>query len=226
VITETASGWQRLVCPVQRERYLIVLYDALGHKAEQLNCDDSFPHTIIDEIYKSKYLWWSNFAQVERFQDCSGKSTVYAYDDRSHLIAVTDALNQKTRLERKPDGEVVRIEHPDGTAESFTYNTLGQVLTSTDGKGQTTRLLRTARGLPSSRQDAKGQRIRYEYDKAIRLTALVNENNAAYEFAYDVSDRLIEEKRIDNLTRRFSYNLGGHLTRVDEVGYGDRAERP
>jgi YD repeat-containing protein len=121
---------------------------------------------------------------------------------------------------------VLRIDHPDGTAESFTYNTLGQVLTHTDGKGQTTRLLRTARGLHSSRQDAKGQRIRYEYDKAIRLTALVNENNAAYQFAYDASDRLIEEKRIDNLTRRFRYNLGGHLTRVDETGYGDRAERP
>jgi YD repeat-containing protein len=96
----------------------------------------------------------------------------------------------------------------------------------TDGKGQTTRLLRTARGLPSSRQDAKGQRIRYEYDPAIRLTALVNENNAAYQFAYDASDRLIEEKRIDNLTRRFSYNLGGHLTQVDETGYGERGERP
>ncbi|WP_442962299.1 MULTISPECIES: RHS repeat domain-containing protein [unclassified Pseudomonas] len=100
------------------------------------------------------------------------------------------------------------------------------MLTHTDGKGQTTRLLRTARGLPSSRQDAKGQRIRYEYDRAIRLTALVNENNAAYQFAYDASDRLVEEKRIDNLTRRFSYNLGGHLTRVNEIGYGERAERP
>ncbi|KPG94936.1 hypothetical protein AEQ67_22615 [Pseudomonas sp. RIT-PI-q] len=121
---------------------------------------------------------------------------------------------------------MLRIQHPDGSAESFTYNALGQVLTHTDGKGQTTRLLRTARGLPSSRQDAKGQRIRYEYDQAIRLTALVNENNAAYQFAYDASDRLIEEKRIDNLTRRFSYNLGGHLTRVDEIGYGERAERP
>jgi len=79
-------------------------------------------------------------------------------------------LNQTTTLERKPDGEVLRIHHPDGTAESFTYNALGQVLTHTDGKGQTTRLQRTSRGLPSSRQDAKGQWIRYEYDKAIRLT--------------------------------------------------------
>jgi YD repeat-containing protein len=116
------------------------------------------------------------------------------------LIAVTDALNQATRLERKPDGEVVRIEHPDGTTGSFTYNALGQVLTHTDGEGQITRLLRTARGLPASRQDAKGQRISYEYDKALRLTALVNENNAAYRFAYDVLDRLIEEKRIDYLS--------------------------
>ncbi|KHL71236.1 hypothetical protein PpSQ1_27300, partial [Pseudomonas putida] len=68
-----------------------------------------------------------------------------------------------------------------------------------DGKGQTTRLQRTSRGLPSSRQDAKGEWIRYEYDKALRLTALVNENSSAYRFAYDASDRLIEEVRVDNL---------------------------
>uniref|UniRef100_UPI0021D9D696 DUF6531 domain-containing protein n=1 Tax=Pseudomonas sp. RIT-PI-S TaxID=3035295 RepID=UPI0021D9D696 len=205
---------------------LIAETDALGHTTEYLNGDDGLPHTIIDATGKSKYLWWNTLAQVERFQDCSGKSTCYRYDDRQHLIAVTDALHQTTTLARKPDGEVLRIEHPDGTAETFTYNPLGQVLTHTDGKGQTTRLLRTARGLPASRQDAKGQRIRYEYDKALRLTALVNENNAAYQFGYDASDRLIEEKRIDQLTRRFTYNLGGHLTRVDEIGYGERGERP
>ncbi len=56
--------------------------------------------------------------------------------------------------------------------------------------------------------------MRYEYDKAIRLTALVNENNATYSFAYDVSDRLSEEVRVDNLTR------------LDEIGYGENAERP
>ncbi|MBD8708745.1 RHS domain-containing protein [Pseudomonas sp. CFBP 13711] len=227
LITETAfpdgSVWK---ARYDDKGNLVAEIDPLGHKTEYLNSEEGLPHTIIDATYKSKYLWWNGLAQVERFQDCSGKSTFYSYDGRAHLIAVTDALNQTTRLERKPDGEVVRIEHPDGTSESFTYNALGQVLTHTDGKGQTTRLLRTARGLPSSRQDAKGQRIRYEYDKAIRLTALVNENNAAYEFAYDASDRLIEEKRIDNLTRRFSYNLGGHLTRVEEIGYGERAERP
>nr|WP_269806168.1 RHS repeat-associated core domain-containing protein [Pseudomonas asiatica] len=205
---------------------LLAEYDALGQMTEYLNSDDGLPHTIIDATYKSKYLWWNTLAQVERYQDCSGKSTWYRYDERQHLVAVTDALNQTTTLERKPDGEVLRISHPDGTAETFTYNVYGQVLSHTDGKGQTTRLMRTDRGLPSSRQDAKGQRVRYEYDKAVRLIALVNENNATYSFAYDASDRLSEEVRVDNLTRRFSYNVGGHLTRLDEIGYGENAERP
>ncbi len=138
----------------------------------------------------------------------------------------SNALDLICEYRWQPDGEVLRIHHPDGTAESFTYNALGQVLTHTDGKGQTTRLQRTSRGLPSSRQDAKGQWIRYEYDKAIRLTALVNENSAAYRFAYDASDRLSEEERVDNLTRRFSYDAGGNLVRLDEIGYGESGERP
>ncbi|MET3052349.1 RHS repeat-associated core domain-containing protein [Pseudomonas alkylphenolica] len=205
---------------------LLAETDALGQLTEYLNSDDGLPHTVIDANHKAKYLWWNTLAQVERYQDCSGKSTRYRYDERQHLVAVTDALNQTTTLERKADGEVLRVNHPDGSAESFTYNVYGQVLSHADGKGQITRLLRTARGLPSSRQDAKGQRIAYEYDKALRLTALVNENNATYSFAYDASDRLSEEVRVDNLTRRFSYNEGGHLTRVDEIGYGERGERP
>ncbi|MFK3908533.1 RHS repeat-associated core domain-containing protein [Pseudomonas monteilii] len=200
--------------------------DPLGQVTEYLNSPDGLPHTIIDPTYKSKYLWWNSYAQVERFQDCSGKSTWYRYDERQHLVEVIDALQNVTRLERKPDGEVLRIAHPDGSKETFTYNALGQVLTHTDGKGQTTCLQRTARGLPSARQDANGEWVRYEYDKAIRLTALVNENNASYRFAYDASDRLSEEVRVDNLTRRFSYDIAGHLIRLDEIGYGENGERP
>ncbi|QJI39401.1 hypothetical protein HKK52_00075 [Pseudomonas sp. ADAK2] len=88
---------------------LIAEVDALGHKTEYLNSDDGLPHTIIDATHKSKYLWWNALAQVERFQDCSGKNTCYRYDERQHLVAVTDALNQTTTLERKPGGEVLRI---------------------------------------------------------------------------------------------------------------------
>ncbi|MGE8417145.1 DUF6531 domain-containing protein, partial [Pseudomonas sp.] len=70
---------------------LIAETDPLGHKTEYLNSEDGLPHTIIDANYKSKYLWWNAFAQVERYQDCSGKSTHYRYDERQYLVAVTDA---------------------------------------------------------------------------------------------------------------------------------------
>ncbi|OPE56507.1 type IV secretion protein Rhs, partial [Pseudomonas syringae pv. tomato] len=205
---------------------LITEIDALGNKTEYYNGEDGLPHTITDATLKSKYLWWNSLAQVERFQDCSGKTTYYRYDERHQLIAVTDALNNTTTLERKPGGEVLRIDHPDGSGERFTYNAHGQVLTHTNGKGQTTHLARNARGLPVRRQDPKGLMVAYQYDKALRLVALTNENDATYTFAYDHSDRLIEEKRIDQLTRRFSYNLGGHLTQVEETGYSEKGERP
>ncbi|WP_354675719.1 RHS repeat-associated core domain-containing protein [Pseudomonas syringae USA007] len=205
---------------------LITEIDALGNKTEYYNGEDGLPHTITDATLKSKYLWWNSLAQVERFQDCSGKNTYYRYDERHQLIAVTDALNNTTTLERKPGGEVLRIDHPDGSRERFTYNAHGQVLTHTNGKDQTTHLARNARGLPVRRQDPKGLMVAYQYDKAQRLVALTNENDATYTFAYDHSDRLIEEKRIDQLTRRFSYNLGGHLTQVEETGYSEKGERP
>ncbi|MCQ3018217.1 DUF6531 domain-containing protein [Pseudomonas tremae] len=205
---------------------LVAEIDALGHKTEYLNGEDGLPHTIIDATHKSKNLWWNNLAQVERFQDCSGKSTYYRYDAHQQLVAVTDALNNTTTLERKPGGEVLRIHHPDGSHESFTYNAHGQVLTHTNGKDQTTHLARNARGLPIRRQDPKGLMVAYQYDEALRLVALTNENDATYTFAYDSADRLIEEKRIDQLTRRFRYNLGGHLTQVEETGYSEKGERP
>ncbi|MCQ3028406.1 DUF6531 domain-containing protein [Pseudomonas tremae] len=205
---------------------LVAEIDALGHKTEYLNGEDGLPHTIIDATHKSKNLWWNNLAQVERFQDCSGKSTYYRYDAHQQLVAVTDALNNTTTLERKPGSEVLRIHHPDGSHESFTYNAHGQVLTHTNGKDQTTHLARNARGLPIRRQDPKGLMVAYQYDEALRLVALTNENDATYTFAYDSADRLIEEKRIDQLTRRFRYNLGGHLTQVEETGYSEKGERP
>jgi hypothetical protein len=42
--------------------------DAFGHINESLNSDDGLPHTLIDAIRKSKYLWWKGLAQVGRFQ--------------------------------------------------------------------------------------------------------------------------------------------------------------
>ena len=94
---------------------LIAETDAEGQVTEYLNGPDGLPHTVIDANQGRKHLWWNTLAQLERYQDCSGKDTCYAYDERHHLVALTDALSQTTRLTRKPAGEVLLIEHADGT---------------------------------------------------------------------------------------------------------------
>ena len=53
--------------------------------------DDGLPHTITDPLHKTKALSWNAFAQLTRYEDCSGRVTTYDYDDRQHMIAVTDA---------------------------------------------------------------------------------------------------------------------------------------
>lgn len=60
-------------------------------------------------------------------------------------------------------------------------------------------------------------RVYLPYDRPIRRLS---------EIRRVVNNEAVEEKRIDNLTRRFSYRGGGHLTRLDEIGYGELGERP
>ncbi len=55
---------------------------------------------------------------------------------------------------------------------------------------------------------------------------MVNENDDPCSFTYDASDRLSEEVRIDNQTHRFSDDIAGHFTYLDEIGHDERGERP
>ncbi|MNE00815.1 putative deoxyribonuclease RhsC [compost metagenome] len=58
--------------------------------------------------------------------------------------------------------------------------------------------------------------MHYHYDDAQRLIRLINENQAAYHFSYDASDRLQEEVRVDGLRRRYRYSASGTLAALEE----------
>jgi len=191
--------------------------DPLGRVTQFFNTDAGLPHTRIDPQGNRTRLWWNSLGQIERYQDCSGQFTHYAYDAQLHLVSITDALQHSTRLTRKADGEVLRIDHPTGSQERYRYNALGQLLSHTNADGHTTSLTRTLRGLPSQRKDPCGRTVRYHYDNALRLVGLQNENHAMYRFSYDASDRLQEEERIDGLRRRFSYSVSGQLRQLEEI---------
>ncbi|MCX2890615.1 DUF6531 domain-containing protein [Pseudomonas sp. DCB_BI] len=200
-----------------RSGILLESIDPLGQTTRYLNTDDGLPHTRYDPQGNITHLTWSALGQVLQHQDCSGQRTRYDYDERLHLVGITDALEQTLRLIRQPGGEILRIEQPDGSCDVYGYNALGQVTSHTNGDGRTTYLERTARGLPKRRKDARGQQVHYQYDDAQRLIRLVNENQAAYRFSYDASDRLQEEVRVDGLRLRYRYSVSGTLAELEET---------
>lgn len=200
-----------------RSGNLLETIDPLGQGTRYLNTADGLPYSREDALSNRTYLLWNAFGQLEQYQDCSGQRTDYQYDDRQHLVAITNALGQITRLTRRASGEILCIEHPDGTEDRYAYNALGQVFSHTNGDGLTTYLERNLRGLPKRRKDARGQQVQYHYDNAQRLIQLVNENQASYRFSYDTSDRLQEEVRVDGLRRRYRYNASGTLSELEEI---------
>ncbi|AVI86142.1 type IV secretion protein Rhs [Pseudomonas syringae pv. tomato] len=125
-----------------------------------------------------------------------------------HLIAVTDALNNTTTLERKPDGEVLRINHPDGTREDFTYNELGQILTHTDGlivDGE------------EFRYDAAANRLnfntsRFDHVKDNRLKQWRN-----HEYKYDAWGNLIEKAVGIVRWQTFTYDCENRLVKTETM---------
>ncbi|WP_342351530.1 RHS repeat-associated core domain-containing protein [Gilliamella apis] len=192
--------------------------DQLGNTTYYYPTEDGVPYAIVDALENRNTILWNELGQVQRYTDCSNKVTEYQYDENLHLTSRTNAIGEKIRLLRKPQGEVTHIIHADGIQESFTYNAMGQLLSHTDGKGQTVYLSRNPRGLLTKRFDPKDQTIIYQYDVVQRLTSLFNENNEAYRFSYDDSDRLTEEVSIDGISKRYSYNPDGYLTAITEMG--------
>jgi len=166
---------------------LLAEFDALGQMTEYLNSDDGLPHTIIDATYKSKYLWWNTLAQVERYQDCSGKSTYYRYDERQHLVAVTDALNQTTSLERKPDGQVISDMERDDLHREV-YRTQGK-LTSCFG------------------YDAMGRKA-WQFASTLPADKLSQVHNTG------INTSLLVEHAYNPIHRRYQYDPAGELVRT------------
>ncbi len=158
----------------------------------------------------------SNVSRIARV-----KNTTYRFDERQHLVAVTDALGQTTTLERKPDGEVLRINHPDGSAESFTYNALGQVLTHTDGKGQL-HSRDTGQLIDSEefRYDAAANRLNFNTSQFDHVKDNRLKRWRDQEYAYDAWGNLVEKRSGMGTLQTFVYDCENRLVRAETLVNG------
>jgi RHS repeat-associated protein len=210
---------------------LLKTIDALGHETSYAYPDKSaspWPVTLIDAKGGKKQLTWSRSGQLTAYTDCSGKTTRYEHDIFGNVTAITNALDQTTRVQRLPTGQPKTIVTPDGTQEEFEYDAARLLVKQIDSAGHTQSWHRNARGQVLKAIDAAERALNYRYDERGRLVEMTSgnsENEAArYQFAYDAGDRLAEENRPDGVKRRLSYGVFGQALTLEMIGSSSNSE--
>ncbi|MDH5858728.1 DUF6531 domain-containing protein, partial [Lampropedia aestuarii] len=194
------------------------LTDALGHTTHYTHDSRGLPTTITDALGKTKHLAYNAAGQLIHYTDCSGQSTRYHYNDWGHLASITDALEQTTHYTHDAAGRLLQVRHPDGSIEQMHYDSAGRMLAYIDPLGAHTEYTLAIDGLPTLRRNAQGGELRYEYDALRRLSTLINENNARYDFGYDALSRLSHETGFDGRHTRYQYDPTALLLHKLEQG--------
>ncbi|KAF5271917.1 hypothetical protein FQR65_LT17525 [Abscondita terminalis] len=179
-------------------------YDEKGNVLTTTQNDGATSYFEYDDndnlIGGSKALKYDDQGNLLSYTDCSGKETKWQYDERGRVQSVENALKQKveyfytelTTEKREPIikglplnafGQLEKIKHADGAEEHFVHDAEGRLLAHIDPKQHITRYEYDEAGLILSRTDALNHKLKYKWDRLGRLTRLINENGASYQFS-------------------------------------------
>ena len=178
---------------------LIKEIDPLKHETAYAYNAMGLVTSITDAKGGSKSLKYDDQGNLISYTDCSGKETKWQYDERGRVISIENALKQKveyfytelTLENREPIikglplnafGQLEKIKHADDTEEHFIHDAEGRLLAHVDPKQNITRYEYDEAGLILSRTDALNHKLKYKWDRLGRLTRLINENGASYQF--------------------------------------------
>ncbi len=154
--------------------------------------------TVVDPRGNSRtYSLFAGFADA--VTDALGQRTRLERDGRGQVISTTDPLNRVTRLEYDALGNVTRITDPAGQITSFDYElTFSQVTRITDALGNVTTFSYDARGNLTSiinpEQNARGEAerlaITVAYDDVGQPSSATDTLGNVTAFAYDARGNL------------------------------------
>jgi YD repeat-containing protein len=161
------------------------------------------------------------------------------YDGNGRLIAVIDALGNKTQYQWDSRGRRTAVTDPDGNTTSFAYDLLDRLTLTTfpdsttiqnsyncctltqtiDQKSGTTQFVYDDYNRLIKKTDPTGAIVQQAYDAVGNLVSLTDPNNHTWQWQYDALNRRIKE--IDPLgnQRSWTYDAVGNIAnRTDGKG--------
>ncbi len=144
----------------------------------------------VDSQNRSLQLFYKEGGQApEKVIDSLGNATLYDYDASGNLISTQDALGNTYRFAYDSQNNLISYENPKGDKVCYHYDGLGRLHATDTG-------------------------IRYIYDLAGNLTAIIDAQGNPQSFTYDEQGMLIESRSATGFVVTRTYDDRSRLTRV------------
>lgn len=251
--TYDANGYLAAASDFEGEVYVENTYDGLGRVTYQ-----EFTNAGVVTVNRFSY---DDENLVNTLTDASGWWTKYYYDEYRHLLytedlngrtlsdysaniakGLTDKEDNELAYELDENGNITKINYPDGTSTaisynarnlvtsityadggsvSYTYDANGSVTAVEDQNGHSTRCEYNANGLPTAITDALGNTTSYAYDGAGRLLSVTDPVGGETRYDYDSAGRIVAShvkiSASETATTRYEYSPAGKLLKVTDA---------
>ncbi|NUP08055.1 MAG: RHS repeat protein [Polyangiaceae bacterium] len=155
--------------------------------------------------------------------DQIGSTTRVLRDERGRVVLFSDPLHREYRIDRDPHGLPLRLRDPMGGVHRFERDTCGNVLISEDPIGHVESHEYDRRGLRIETRLRSGGVVRMRYDDRGNLVEQTLPNGLVRSFTYDAFGRRLSAVDPSGDVTRYTYSARGDLIAVERRD-GTRAE--
>jgi RHS repeat-associated protein len=140
-------------------------------------------------------------------EQTDGRGTLaYEYDNLSRMIFLTDPQSKALDFDYDPEGNLTKVELPNGVIATNEYDNAGRLAETTSAKGETTL-----------------EALEYEYDPHGNRIAQVDRLSQETTYEYDALNRLIEFDPPGEGSTSYDYDLAGNRTEAGAMTFSFNA---
>lgn len=183
------------------------VYDSFGRIATQYTQGDT---------NKTWQIYWSPWQTVE--QDPAGSKRRFAYDDKTRLIALQDALSNATQTFYDGQDHVVATISPLNETNQFIYDVNHNLRETIDPLGYSNQLVFDSQNNLTSSVDARGNPSYFGYNIHFQLTGSTNGAGDWFTSTYDSTYGLLSARTDSGGTTSFTYDSWGQLSGISYPG--------